>query len=307
MRVVFAGTPPFAARALEAIVEGGHEVSLVLSQPDRPSGRGLKTRPSAVSEWAKKQGLACLHPLSLKAEDVHASLRAARADVMVVAAYGMLLPQSVLDIPPRGCLNIHASLLPRWRGAAPIHRAILAGDEQTGVCIMRMEAGLDTGPVMLEKRIPIATRDTTGTLTDKLAELGGQAIIEALAGLDELTPHPQDDSKATYAAKVSKAEARLDWSETAAIIDRRIRAFNPSPGAETLWGGQVLKIWDAHPVAGQGQPGQILDGGKDSLTVACSTGAIAIECLQRSGGRRVGVGEFLKGNPIAPGTRLGVS
>lgn len=305
MRVVFAGTPAFAATALEAILAAGHEVPLVLSQPDRPAGRGLKLTPSAVARVAETHGIPLHKPVSLKPAEAQEPLRDARADVMVVAAYGLILPQTVLDIPRLGCLNIHASLLPRWRGAAPIQRAILAGDPETGVGIMRMEAGLDTGPVLLEKRLRIDEHETAGTLTARLAALGAEAVVEALANLQTLQQQPQDPSLATYAAKIAKSEAALQWSLPAAELARRVRAFNPAPGAETVLAGQPLKIWEARATDGSGPPGAILPGPAGQLRIACGSGALEVLSLQRPGGRRLTPAEFLPGNPIEPGTLAG--
>jgi methionyl-tRNA formyltransferase len=305
LRVVFAGTPPFAARALEAILAAGHDVALVLSQPDRPAGRGLKLTPSAVSRVAGAHSLPQQKPPSLKPTEAQDGIRSVNADIMVVAADGLILPQAVLDIPRLGCLNIHASLLPRWRGAAPVQRAILAGDAETGVGIMRMEAGLDTGPVLLERKVSILGDDTAGTLTERLARLGSEAIVEALANLETLVPRAQDASLATYAAKISKTEAALKWSLTAAELARRVRAFNPAPGAETVLAGQPLKIWEAHAVEGEGPPGSVLTAPPGELRIACGSGALAVASLQRAGARRMSAAEFLAGNPVEPGTRVG--
>jgi methionyl-tRNA formyltransferase len=296
LRVVFAGTPPFAARALEALVRARHEVVLVLTQPDRPSGRGLKLTPSAVSEAAARLGLQAAKPPTLKDRAGLKLLRDAHCDVMVVAAYGLLLPQAVLDIPPRGCINIHASLLPRWRGAAPIQRAILAGDAITGISIMRMEAGLDTGPVLLARDLPIPARATSGELTQALAELGGESIVEALDRLDALVPVRQDDARATYAAKIHKPEARIDWSRSNVEIDRMVRAFNPAPGAEAQLGGAPMKIWRAEPRAGRGAPGAWIERGP-GLVVACGDGALRLLEVQRPGARRLPADAFARGNP----------
>ena len=305
MRVVFAGTPPFAAQALEAILDAGHDVALVLSQPDRPAGRGLKLTPSAVSELASARSLPLQTPASLKSEEARTLLREIKPDVMVVAAYGLILPQAILDIPARGCLNIHASLLPRWRGAAPIQHAILAGDRETGVGIMQMEAGLDTGPVLLERSTPIGPEETAGTLTERLAKLGAEAAVEALANLKSLVPKPQDPARSTYAAKFSRADAVLDWGQPAAVVHRRIRAFNPTPGAETTLDGQPLKIWEARVVAGTGSPGSVLEGPPGSLRIACGESTLDVQVLQRPGSRRLAVGEFLRGAPVAKGARVG--
>jgi methionyl-tRNA formyltransferase len=304
LRVVFAGTPPFAARALEAILAAGHDVALVVSQPDRPAGRGLKLTPSAVSSLARARGLPLHQPETLKTDAGRFPIREAKPDVMVVAAYGLILPQAALDIPALGCLNIHASLLPRWRGAAPVQRALLAGDRETGVGIMVMEAGLDTGPVLLEKRLTIENRDTTASLTDRLAALGAEAIVEALADPGIWDPRPQDAQSATYAAKVGKAEARIDWRRSSREIDRQVRALNPAPGAEAALGGVVVKIWEAFLAPGQGLPGEVLGEHNGTLLVACGQGALAITYLQRSGSKRLPAGEFLRGSPWAAGTRF---
>jgi methionyl-tRNA formyltransferase len=300
LRLVFAGTPAFATPALEALASSGHEVVLVLTQPDRPAGRGMRLTPSAVAQSASRLGLPIAKPASLKEPEVQRQLEGLRADVMVVAAYGLILPRAVLEIPPKGCINIHASLLPRWRGAAPIHRALLAGDASTGVCIMQMEAGLDTGPVLLERSLPIEHRDTTGTLTEKLSRLGATAIVEALARLDSLTPRPQDSAAATYAAKVEKAEARLDWQRPALELDRRIRAFNPAPGAEGELDGLRLKIWEAEPVANLSlEPGALLRKGRTELYVGCADGALHLLRVQKAGGRSMTTSELLQGDPWA--------
>ena len=301
MRVVFAGTPPFAARALEAILAAGHDVPLVLTQPDRPSGRGLHSTASAVATLAGDHALPVEKPLTLKDPAAHEGLTRARADVMVVAAYGLLLPAAVLAIPRQGCLNIHASLLPRWRGAAPIQRAILAGDHETGICIMRMGEGLDTGPVLLERRTPIEPGDTTGSLTDRLAAIGASAIVDALSRLDTLEAKPQDDSLATYAQKVRKLESRLDWGASNEQVCRAIRAFNPSPGAETRLGELVLKVWRGSVQAGSGEPGRILACEAGRLVVAAGSGAVGLEEIQKPGGKRLTAAEFLRGTRLEKG------
>ncbi|NWG39642.1 MAG: methionyl-tRNA formyltransferase [Hydrogenophilaceae bacterium] len=304
MKVIFAGTPEFARLALAAIIAAGHEVVLVLTQPDRPSGRGMKLTPSPVKVEAQQHGIPVYQPEKLKDPASHETIRTAGADVMVVAAYGLILPQAVLDIPLLGCLNIHASLLPRWRGAAPIQRAIEAGDSETGICIMRMEAGLDTGPVLLEKRLPIAGTDTGGSLHDKLALLGATAIVEALAGLQNLKPSPQPEAGVTYAAKLSKEEARLDWQLPADVIVRKIRAFNPVPGAWTTLNGEPLKIWQADAIGLKGNPGEVLRADSEGLVVACGQGAVKVTELQKAGARRMDVATFLAGSKIISGTRL---
>ncbi|MDQ3026709.1 MAG: methionyl-tRNA formyltransferase [Pseudomonadota bacterium] len=299
MRVVFAGTPEFAARALEAIAGAGHVIPLVLTQPDRPAGRGLKLTSSAVARAAERLSIPVEKPATLKSSEALEGLRAVRADVMVVAAYGLILPRAVLDLPRLGCLNIHASLLPRWRGAAPIHRAILAGDARTGVSIMRMEEGLDTGPVLLEEAVPIGLRETTGSLTVTLSDLGATAIVAALGTLESLVPRTQDTSLATYASKITKADARLDWSRRHDELDRQVRALNPVPGAEGVLEGEVIKVWSAEPVAeARGLPGSIVRAQEGELLVACGTGGLRLLTVQRAGGRKMGAAEFLRGNAL---------
>jgi methionyl-tRNA formyltransferase len=304
LRVAFAGTPPFAARALEALVGAGHAVELVLTQPDRPAGRGLNLAASAVAKSAASHGIPVEKPASLKTLEAQQRLRELRPDVMVVAAYGLLLPPAVLEIPARGCLNIHASLLPRWRGAAPIQRALLAADPDTGISIMQMEVGLDTGPVLLTMRTPIGARESAGSLLQRLTELGARSITDALARLDALTPEAQDDARATYAAKVSKADARIDWALPAAHVDRQVRAFDPNPGAEARIGEETLKVWLAEPVEMRGSPGEVLAASGDGLVIACGEGALRLLEVQRAGGRRLPVSEFLRGKPLAVGSRV---
>ena len=303
MRVAFAGTPAFAARALEAIIAAGHEVPLVLTQPDRPAGRGMHLASSAVSEAATRLGKSILKPERLRIPAVAAALRAACCDVMVVAAYGKILPAEMLGIPRLGCINIHASLLPRWRGAAPVQRAILAGDISTGVSIMQMDAGLDTGPVLLRIELPIGARDTAGALTETLAIAGASAIVRALDSLEALHPQGQDEARATYAPKIEKAEARLDWNLSAEELDRRVRAFNPFPGATARLAGETIKIWEARPDAGRGVPGQVMEARDGELRIACGTGSLRLETLQRPGSRRMGALEFLRGFPLVAGAK----
>ncbi len=303
MRIVFAGTPEFAAVALRALLAAGHAVPLVLTQPDRPAGRGMALQPSAVKRVASEAGIAVFQPATLKDAGAQARLCEVAADVMVVAAYGLILPQAVLDLPRFGCLNIHASLLPRWRGAAPIQRAILAGDEETGVCIMQMEAGLDTGPVLLAGRTPIRDDDTAASLHDRLAVLGGELIVDALGRLP-LPAVAQPETGVTYAAKLEKSEAPLDWTQSAEQLARRVRAFNPFPGATAQLDGAPLKIWQAVAVPGQGEPGVVLAVERDALVVACGSGALRLGELQKAGGRRLGVAQFLAGTPLRPGQRL---
>ena len=303
MRLIFAGTPEFAAQALTAIIAAGHQVALVLTQPDRPAGRGMALQPSAVKKVALAHGIEVFQPSTLKDAAAQAKIAEIGAEVMVVAAYGLILPQTVLDMPRFGCLNIHASLLPRWRGAAPIQRALLAGDAETGVCIMQMEAGLDTGPVLRREAFPIRTDDTAATLHDRLAELGATLIVEALAGLP-LPAEPQPAEGVTYAQKIEKAEAAVDWSQSAAELDRHIRAFNPFPGAQASFGGQTVKLWQAEPVAGQGEIGTILAVDRSRIVVACGEGALAVGELQKAGGKRLPVQQFLAGHPLKVGDRF---
>ena len=299
MRVAFAGTPAFARPALEAIAASRHEITLVLTQPDRPAGRGMRLAASAVGAKAQELGLRVEKPSTLKDDASLEILRSARPDVLVVAAYGLILPRRVLELPPGGCINIHASLLPRWRGAAPVHRAILAGDQTTGVCIMQMDAGLDTGPVLLEHSIVIDARDTTGTLTEKLSLLGARAVLEALDSLERLQPRPQDSARATYAAKISKEEATIEWAAAAEEIERRVRAFNPAPGAEAVVRGVPLKVWEAEVVPGSGAAGTLLDRASGALVIACGTGALSLKTVQRRGAKRMSAADFLRGNPWA--------
>jgi len=302
LKIIYAGTPAFAAVALDALLGAGHEVVHVLTQPDRPAGRGLKLQASAVKQCAQACQLPISQPATLKDPAITAQLAALDADVMVVAAYGLMIPAALLQLPPRGCLNIHASLLPRWRGAAPIQRALLAGDHETGVTIMQMDAGLDTGAMLLAEALTIASIDTAQTLHDKLAAIGARLIVRALSSHSELVP--QDNTKATYAAKISRTEARIDWTKPAADIDRLIRAFNPVPGAHTQWQGQTLKIWRAEPVAEAGEPGTVIRAGNDGVIVAAGVGAIRLLELQRAGGKRLVPLQFLAGTPIAAGTRF---
>lgn len=309
MKVVFAGTPEFAACALRALIDAGFEIPLVLTQPDRPAGRGMQLQASAVKQVALEHGIEVLQPLSLRtdakdpqraleAQAAHERLLALDYDVMVVAAYGLILPRSTLGIAP--CINIHGSLLPRWRGAAPIHRAIESGDVETGVTIMGMEEGLDTGPMMLIERIAIDDSDTTGSLHDKLAALGATMIVEALRRMErgELPATPQPDEGVTYAAKISKDEAKLDFSLPALDLWRKLRAFNPFPGAQGMVNGTAIKIWNAELAQGQGEPGQVLSADVGGIVVACGEGALRLLHLQKPGGKRLAAGEFLKSFPL---------
>ncbi len=313
MRIAFAGTPEFAATALAALLAAGHAVPLVLTQPDRPAGRGLKLQPSAVKALALQQGLALAQPRSLRLDGKYpqdavaarSALQAAGVDLMVVAAYGLILPQWVLDLPPRGCLNIHASVLPRWRGAAPIHRAIEAGDDQTGITLMQMDAGLDTGAMLRVAHEPILAGDTTASLQDRLARLGGAVVVQGLADA-AWRPTPQPAEGVSYAHKIDKAEAAIDWRQPAALIERRVRAFDPFPGASLAWAGETVKLWHARvrPDA-RGEPGQVLVAQDGRLSVACGDVAMDLLQLQRPGGRRIDAAAFLQARPGLPGQRLG--
>jgi methionyl-tRNA formyltransferase len=310
MKVVFAGTPEFAAVALRAIHEAGFTVPLVLTQPDRPAGRGMQLQASSVKQYALAHGMPVAQPLSLRTDSkdperaeqaraAHAQLLALDYDVMVVAAYGLILPRSTLDIRP--CINIHGSLLPRWRGAAPIHRAIEAGDVDAGVTIMEMEEGLDTGPMLLMEGLPIEDTDTTGTLHDKVAALGARMIVEALHKMaaGQLVATPQPDVGVTYAAKITKEEAKLDFALPAGVLARKIRAFNPFPGANGVVDGVAVKIWHAVAVEGDGMPGQVLQADAGGIVVACGAGALRLTELQKPGGKRLAAAEFLKGFALA--------
>ncbi|HEY2020082.1 methionyl-tRNA formyltransferase [Paraburkholderia sp.] len=322
LRVIFAGTPEFAAAALAAIHHAGFPVPLVLTQPDRPAGRGMKLQASPVKRYALEHGLTVAQPTSLrragKYPDEAAAaidqLRATPHDVMVVAAYGLILPQEVLDIPRFGCINIHASLLPRWRGAAPIHRAIEAGDAQTGITLMQMDAGLDTGAMISEVRTPIAATDTTATLHDRLAQDGARLIVDALTELErsgKLASTPQPADGVTYAEKIAKHEAALDWRRPAEVLARQVRAFDPFPGAAaTLEDGSLVKIWSAEAAqacGGQNPPGTITDVSPDGVIVASGEGALRLTQLQKPGGKRLPVREFLAGSTLAAGQRFQLS
>ena len=300
MRIVFMGTPDFAVPALVALHEAGHEIACVYTQPPRPAGRGKKLRPSPVQVKAEELGFEVRTPKGLRKPEPQQDFAALKADVCVVAAYGLILPQAVLDAPTHGCLNIHASILPRWRGAAPIHRAIMAGDAETGVTIMQMEAGLDTGPMRHIVRTPIG-RKTTGDLFGELAELGGKAMVEVLADLDAYPPVTQDDEASTHAPKVDKAEARLDWTQSAEGLERLVRGLAPFPGAWFELGGERVKLLMAEVVEGSGQPGQVLD---DQLTIACGAGSLRPVTLQRAGKPAMSLEDYLRGRPVEAGSVL---
>ncbi|MCO5122323.1 MAG: methionyl-tRNA formyltransferase [Rhizobacter sp.] len=315
MRIAFAGTPAFARAALEALHAAGHEITLVLTQPDRPAGRGMKLTASPVKAFALANGLAIAQPRGLKldgrfAEDAAAArdaLLRSQPEAIVVAAYGLILPPWLLDMPRLGCLNIHASLLPRWRGAAPIQRAIEAGDKQTGITVMQMDAGLDTGDMLLTQAIQITAEDTAATLHDRLATLGASLIVEALhlAARGTLRRSPQPDAGVTYAHKIDKREAAVDWTLPAAVLERRLRAFDPFPGATSEFEGEAIKLWRARVVDGHGRPGVILAADDAGIVVACGVGALGILALQRPGGRRATAAQFLAGRRIEPGAQFG--
>ena len=279
MRIIFMGTPDFSVPVLDALVDAGHDVVAVYSQPPRPAGRGKKDRPSPVQARAQALGLAVCHPVSLRDADAQAEFAAFNADVAVVVAYGLILPQIVLDAPRMGCLNIHASLLPRWRGAAPIHRAIMAGDAQTGVCIMQMEAGLDTGPVLLREAMDIGAAETTGVLHDRLSQMGAELIVQAITQLGDLSPQVQPDDGVTYAAKIDKAEARVDWNRPTVEVDRQIRGLSPFPGAWCMVGDERVKLLASRIADGLDAAGTVMNG----FTIACADGAIAVTRVQRAG------------------------
>jgi len=301
MRIIFMGTPDFAVPALAACHEAGHEIACVYTQPPARAGRGKKLRPSPVQAKAEELGLPVRHPRSLKGAGEQAEFAALGADVAVVAAYGLILPRAVLDAPRHGCLNIHASILPRWRGAAPIHRAVLAGDAETGVTIMQMEAGLDTGPMLHVVSTPIA-RKTTGELTAEIAQMGAGAMVDVLADLPAFPPQAQDEALATYAPKIDKAEARIDWTASAEAIERQARGLAPFPGAWFEWGEERVKLLLAELAEGSGHPGEVLDA---DMTIACGTGAIRPLRLQRAGKPAMSREDVLRGRPAVPGTRLG--
>ena len=319
MRVIFAGTPDFARVALVQLHSAGFEIPLVLTQPDRPAGRGLKLQASAVKQWAQSHQIPVVQPRSLRLdgkypEDAAAArdaMHAAQADAMVVAAYGLILPQWVLDLPRLGCFNIHASLLPRWRGAAPIHRAIQAGDVETGITLMQMDAGLDTGDMLGVEKLAIHAADTTGTLHDRLAALGGQMVVQALklAGSGQLQPVQQPTEGVSYAHKIEKAEAAVDWTQPVAVVDRHIRAMTPFPGASTQLGPDTLKLWQCEIDSCSRPPGmregQILSANAEGVRVVCGDGVLVLTELQRAGGKRLGSAEFLRGFALAPGLLFG--
>lgn len=291
MKLAFMGSPDFSVPVLDALVEAGHEVAAVYCQPPRPAGRGKKDRPGPVHARALELGLAVRHPVSLKGAEEQEAFAALDLDAAVVVAYGLILPQAILEAPRQGCLNIHASLLPRWRGAAPIHRAIMAGDAETGICIMQMEAGLDTGPVLLREATPIGAEETTLQLHDRLAPMGARMIVDALSRLEDLTADPQSDEGVTYAEKILKDEARVDWTRPAVEVDRLIRGLSPFPGAKCEMNGEQIKLLSSRLAKGQGAPGRVLSG----LTIACGEGAIEVLSAQRPGKKPMQAEDFLRG------------
>ena len=302
MRLVFMGSPDFSVPVLDALVSAGHQIACVYCQPPRPAGRGKKDRPTPVHARALELGLPVRHPTSLRHAEVQQEFAALQADVAVVVAYGLILPQAVLDAPRHGCLNIHASLLPRWRGAAPIHRAIMAGDAETGICIMQREAGLDTGPVLLRLATPIGENETTGALHDRLSVLGAKGILQALADLGQLLPSPQPDVGVCYAEKIDKSEACVNWARPAVDLHRQIRGLSPFPGAWTLIDGARVKLLGAELATGTGAPGTVLDEG---LRIACGEGALRITRLQRAGKAAQDADTALRGMAVPAGMVLG--
>lgn len=302
LRLAFMGTPDFAVPTLAELIAQGHDIAAVYSQPPRPKGRGMALEPTPVHQFAQKAGLEVRHPVSLKSEAEQAAFAALDLDAAIVVAYGLLLPKPILAAPKLGCFNLHASLLPRWRGAAPIQRAVMAGDEETGVMVMQMEEGLDTGPVLMAERVKIG-RKTSGELTAELSRLGADLMVRALGAVERgaVTPQPQAEDGVTYARKITKDEARIDWSKSAAEIDAHVRGLAPSPGAFTEAKGERLKILSAMPVKDRGEPGGVIS---DDLTVACGEGALKLLKVQRAGGRAMEAGELLKGFPLPPGTQL---
>jgi methionyl-tRNA formyltransferase len=306
MRIVFAGTPAFAAHVLSRLLEAQHQVTLVLSQPDRPKGRGLKPQPGPVKELALARRLEVFQPASLKDVYSRERIEASRPEAIVTAAYGLIVPGNILDLPSHGALNVHASLLPRWRGAAPIQRALLAGDRETGATIIRMDEGLDTGPILSQRAIPIGADDDAGSLHDRLAALGADLLLQALedCASGRTQPRNQPASGATYARKIEQGETVLDWSKPAQQLEREVRAFRPAPGAQTWFRGMRWKIWRAALVDAPGRPGEVLGADREGIRVGCGEGALNVLELQRAGSRRMGAQEFLRGFALSPGERF---
>ena len=308
MRIVFAGTPDFAAIVLARLLDARHDVALVLTRPDRPGGRGLKLLPGPVKQLAVTRKLEIFQPASLKDPPTVERIAAVRPDAIVTAAYGLILPAQLLDLAPHGALNVHASLLPRWRGAAPIQRALLAGDRESGITIIRMDTGLDTGPIVAQRAIPIADEDDAQCLHDKLAVLGGSLMAAVLENnpAGGMQAQPQSAGGVTYAAKIASGETKLDWSRPARQLERAVRAFRPAPGAQTALRGERWKIWRARVVEGRGEPGTVLAATAGGIRIACGEDTLEITELQRSGGRRLRAAEFLRGFAVAPGERLAI-
>lgn len=309
MRLAFAGTPEFAERSLTAILSAGHDVALVLTQPDRPAGRGMRTSQSAVKRAALQHGLDVYQPASLNDPTSLGPIVDMCPELLVVVSYGLILPQAALDSAPLGSLNVHASLLPRWRGAAPIQRAILAGDLESGVTIMKMDAGLDTGPMLAQRAVPISEDDDAGILHDRLAALGAEMIVAALGALGSGSASytPQPATGVTYARKVEKSELTIDWSRPARELTRAVRAFRPTPGVSSTFAGASVKIWEARVADGSGEPGRTLAADRHGIVIACGQGALSVTQLQRAGGKRLSAADFLRGHAIVPGTRFGQS
>ena len=306
MRIVFMGTPDFAVPSLQALLDAGHEVCAVYTQPDKPQGRKQILTAPPVKILAQQQGIPVYQPQTLKDETEQARLRALAPEAIIVVAYGKLLPKAVLDIPPRGCINVHGSLLPRWRGAAPIQWAVIAGDEKAGVTTMQMAEGLDTGDMLLTYETAVGARETAGELFDRLAQAGANLLVETLEKLDRITPRPQDDSQSCYAHMLDKAMAVIDWTKAAREIDCRVRGLNPWPVALTTLAGARLKIYAAEPAEGSGKPGEVLESEpKKGLVVACGSGALALHEVQLVGGKRMQSADFLRGHAVPKGSILG--